>query len=188
MIKAEILADSVNALSGDRITTLKVVFPRIVLAELNTHRMLSKNSASSRAIPFKKMVKMVEENPFVPIAFQKEHKGMQGSEYFTDDEFITLDTGGEWAGGVTTHFKADELLRSEWIAGSKSFIKEAKRLNSLGVTKQLCNRQLETYMWHTVILTGTEFSNFFKLRCPVYEFDLDNLEQYRKKCPEKSSE
>jgi thymidylate synthase ThyX len=83
MYKSEILADSLSP-QGDRLTTFKVTFPRIVLAEFNTHRMFSRNSASSRAIPFKKMVKMVEENPFIPIAWQKDHKGMQGTEYFTD--------------------------------------------------------------------------------------------------------
>ena len=85
MISAKVVADSINE-SGNRITSLVVVIPRIVLAELNTHRALSKNSASSRAIPFKKMAKMVEENPFIPIAFQKDHKGMQGTEYFTEEE------------------------------------------------------------------------------------------------------
>lgn len=68
MIKAEIIADSLN-LQGDRLTTFKVTFPRYILAELNTHRAFSRNSASSRTIPFKKMVKMVEDNPFIPIAW-----------------------------------------------------------------------------------------------------------------------
>ena len=44
--------------------------PRIILAEFNTHRLFSRNSASSRAIPFKKMVQSVLENPFIPIAWQ----------------------------------------------------------------------------------------------------------------------
>ena len=82
MIKAEIVADSVNTI-GERITTMLVTFPRIILAELNNYRAFSRNSASSRAIPFEKMVKVVEENPFIPIVWQKDHKGMQGFEYFT---------------------------------------------------------------------------------------------------------
>jgi hypothetical protein len=157
MIKAEILADSVNSLSGDRITTLKVVFPRMVLAELNTHRMLSKNSASSRAIPFKKMVKMVEENPFIPIAWQKEHKGMQGTEYFTEEEIKKC--------GIV----------EQWLGARDFAVHRAKALNDLGVTKQLVNRTLEPFMYHTVILTGTEFENFFKLRCPQYHYEPENL-------------
>ena len=70
-ISAQIIADSVNT-QGDRITTYILTFPRFILAELNTHRMFSRNSASSRAIPFEKMVKMVEEDTFIPIAWQKE--------------------------------------------------------------------------------------------------------------------
>ena len=71
LISAEILADSLNQF-GERVTTFKLVFPRIILAEFNTHRMFNRNSASSRAIPFEKMVKMVKEQPFIPIAWQKE--------------------------------------------------------------------------------------------------------------------
>ena len=70
-ISATIVADSVNQ-QGDRLTSLLITFPRILLSEINTHRMLSKNTSSSRAIPFKKMVEAVQENPFIPIAWQKE--------------------------------------------------------------------------------------------------------------------
>ena len=79
-INATIVADSVNQ-QGDRLTSLLITFPRILLSEINTHRMLSKNTSSSRAIPFNKMVEAVQNNPFIPIAWQKEHKGMQGNEY-----------------------------------------------------------------------------------------------------------
>ena len=71
MIKAEIVADSLSP-QGDRLTSVLVTMPRIILSEMNTHRMLSKNTSSSRAIPFHKMVEAVETNPFIPIAWQKE--------------------------------------------------------------------------------------------------------------------
>ena len=80
-ITAKIIADSKNEF-GNRITSFIVSLPRIVLAEFNTHRMLSRNSASSRAIPFTTMVKEIIQNPFIPIKWQKDHKGMQGTEYF----------------------------------------------------------------------------------------------------------
>ena len=69
-IKATVVADSINKY-GDRITTMEVVFPRFILAELATHRVFSMNSASSRAIPYRKMRKMVLNDPFIPIAWQK---------------------------------------------------------------------------------------------------------------------
>ena len=144
-ITAEIIADSINE-QGDRITSFIVTCPRIVLAEFNTHRMLSRNSASSRAIPFKTMVERVENNPFIPIGFQKDHKGMQGVEYFEGKE--------------------EERMIEKWIDASKSACRHARVLNNQGdgVTKQLCNRLLEPFLYHTIIVTATEWENFFALR------------------------
>ena len=161
MYKVEILADSLSP-QGNRLTTMKITFPRMVLAEMNTHRMFSRNSASSRAIPFKKMVTMVEENPFIPIAWQKDHKGMQGTEYFTEHE--------------------SNLHRQHWLTARDYAIHQSKILANNGeVTKQLCNRLLEPFMWHTVIITsGKEgLDNFFKLRCPEYTIDLDDLQSLK---------
>lgn len=144
-ITAKVIADSKNEF-GNRITTMVVTFPRIILAEFNTHRMFSRNSASSRAIPFEKMLKSVQENPFIPIAWQKDHKGMQGTEYFTDPE-------------VHIH---------NWLMARDSAVGAVGFLAANDVTKQLCNRLLEPFMWHTVIITATELENFFALRCPKY--------------------
>jgi len=146
-IEAKIIADSINE-QGDRIITYILTFPRFILAELNTHRMFTRNSSSSRAIPFDKIVKMVEEDPFIPIAWQKDHKGMQGTEYFSG-----------WRAKV---------LKLAWISASKAAIWSAKKLHGLGLTKQLCNRLLEPFMWHTCLLTTTDLENFFEQRCPQY--------------------
>ena len=150
-ISAQIVADSKNEF-GDRITTMLVTFPRYILAELNTHRMFSKNSASSRAIPFVKMLQSVKENPFIPIAWQKDHPGMQGTEYFTDEQVIE-----------------DKLKYAGWLEARDYAVMQAKYLSSVGLTKQLVNRLLEPFMWHTVLVTSTEWENFFALRCPRYE-------------------
>ena len=154
MIKAEIIADSVNQF-GNRLTTFIVVFPRIVLAEFNTHRMLSRNSASSRAIPFDKMLKMVQENPFIPIKWMKDHSGMQGNEFMEH--------------GV--HDIADC-----WLRARDEAIEHAKELSQRGLTKQVCNRLLEPFMWHTVIVTASEWENFFALRAhPAAEIHIQDL-------------
>lgn len=156
MIKAEIIADSVNQF-GNRLTTFVVVFPRIVLAEFNTHRMLSRNSASSRAIPFEKMLKMVEENPFIPIKWMKDHSGMQGNEYFPK----------EWVRGK---------LAPTWLEARDRAVETAKYLSNTGLTKQICNRLLEPFMWHTVIVTASEWENFFALRAhPAAEIHIQDL-------------
>jgi len=151
MIQAKVVADSKNEF-GNRLTTMVVTFPRFILAEFNTHRMFSRNSASSRAIPFEKMVKSVEENPFIPIAWQKDHKGMQGNEYFNNPDINTI--------------------KDEWLNAKNEAVTAAKILNEVGITKQLCNRLLEPFMYHTVIVTATEWENFFALRCPQYNIQL----------------
>lgn len=151
-INAEIVADSVC--NGNRITTLILTFPRFILSELNTHRAFSRNSASSRAIPFETMRDMVQDDPFVPYAFQKLHKGMQGSEYY--------DTMEE-------HYHRQDA----WLAGRDAAVDRATDLYELGVTKQLCNRMLEPYMWHKAIVTATEWDNFFELRAPIYQYTYD---------------
>ena len=163
MIQAKIVADSIN-IQGDRLTTMEIVFPRYILAELNTHRMLSKNSASSRAIPFSKMVKEIEERPFIPYAWQKDHKGMQGTEYLENSHLI------------------EEATRL-WLKARDNAVMSATLLNgSVGgkaVTKQLVNRLLEPFMYHKVLVSATEWENFFELRCPQYKV-LDKVYKSRK--------
>lgn len=155
MISAKIIADSKGP-NDTRCTTFIIVFPRIVLAEFNTHRMISKNSASSRAIPFAKMVKMVHDNPFVPLRFMKDHKGMQGNEYFEGNDA--------------------EEIKAAWYEARDWAVNHALHLNSLGLTKQLVNRTLEPYMWHTAICTGTDWENFFALRAhPAAEIHIADL-------------
>lgn len=140
-ISATIIADSISQ-NGDRLTSFVLVFPRFILAELNTHRVFSRNSASSRAIPFNKMLESVQTDPFIPIAWMKDHSGMQGNEYFTD----TLE------------------LHNQWYIARDLAIQQAKALSGLGLTKQIVNRLLEPFLWHTVIVTATEWENFFALR------------------------
>jgi hypothetical protein len=73
---------------------------------------------------------------------------MQGTEYFNEEE--------------------SKSKIKEWLIARDNAVTQAKKLHSEGVTKQLCNRLLEPFLWHTVLLTATEFENFFKLRCPQY--------------------
>lgn len=173
MIKAEIITDSKNML-GQRLTTYVLTFPRIILAELNTHRVLSRNSASSRAIPFEKMLKMVKDNPFIPIKWMKDHKGMQGIEYFNEQESIER--------------------KNQWLDARWRSMESAEKLAEMGVTKQICNRILEPYMWHTAIVTATEWENFFALRAhEAAEIHLQDLaykmlEEYNKSIPKELKE
>lgn len=148
-ISANIIADSISP-QGHRIISYILTYPRMIHAEVMTHRMFSRNAASSRAIPFNKMVKMVEEDPFIPIAWQKDHKGMQGNEYLSDEKEI-------------------KNLIYNWLFSKSEAVARAKVLNTKGITKQLCNRLLEPFMWYTALVTATEYDNFFELRCPKYK-------------------
>jgi thymidylate synthase ThyX len=151
-INAKIVAHSLSK-QGDELISVLCTFPRIILAEVNTHRMLSKNTSSSRAIPFKKMVESVQNDPFIPIAWQKAHSGMQGTEYITEEN-------DSWE------------AKALWLRARNKAVLEATNLNNLGVTKQLTNRLLEPFMWTTMLLTGSKsgWDNFFNLRCPQYEY------------------
>lgn len=148
-IKATIVADSTDS-RGNRAVTYILQYPRFIHAELLTHRMFSRNAASSRAIPALKMIEDVENAPFIPIAWQKAHKGMQGTEYFTTPEEI-------------------EVREYAWLTASEDAITNAKQMLEQGVTKQLINRLLEPFQWYTCLVTATEYDNFFELRCPQYK-------------------
>ena len=163
-ISVEIVADSISP-QGDRLISVLATFPRIILSEMNTHRMLSKNTSSSRAIPFNKMVEAVQNNPFIPIAWQREHKGMQGSEYFTNKKDIEANEK------MWLHAR-DYAIQSA-VAASRNF----------GITKQLCNRLLEPFMWTTMLITGSKegWDNFFNLRCPSYLHEGSNTVYKSKK-------
>jgi thymidylate synthase ThyX len=138
-----ILADSISP-AGHRLTSFEVTFPRIVLAEVNTHRMLSRNSASSRAIPVERRIAAVETDPFVPAEFGKNKKGMQHDEVLSAEEA--------------------QRAEDEWAWACSKAIEQARRLAELGVHKQLANRLLEPFAWHTAVITATDWDNFSHLR------------------------
>lgn len=140
---ARVLKDSISP-KGIRLTSLEVTFPRIVLAEFNTHRVFSRNSASSRAIPVEKMLKRVQDDPFIPIYWGKNQKGMQAEQEVTAEQ--------------------TEQAVAEWIKARDNAVQTAKTLLGIGIHKQITNRLLEPFLWQTVIVTATEFDNWSALR------------------------
>lgn len=142
MYEAKIIEDSIA--KGVRLTTFSITFPRFILAEFNTHRMLSRNSASSRAIPVMKRVRAVWAAPFIPEAFASNKAGMQ-------------------AGEEVSPFKAMLAWHLWWLA-SKITCMIAWCFAKLEVHKQWANRIIETFAWHQVVVTATDWDNFFALR------------------------
>jgi hypothetical protein len=166
----QVLADSINAATGDRATTMLLTrFPYALLQEPATHRLLrqdappesmeiedqvigninpftrhvSRSSASTRAIPVEKVIERIKADPFIP-TFTKHRKGMQGIE---DDD---------------PEFQA--RCEAEWLDQMESACIGAGWLWDLGAHKQDINHLLKPFMRIPILVTATEWCNFFKLR------------------------
>lgn len=141
-IYAKVLKDSISP-DGVRLTTYEAQYPRIIHAEFLTHGMLSKNSASSRAIPFEKMAQQLTGRP---VRFGQANSGMQdkGEDY---DALINGYTPEEW-----------------WRLAQLSALKFSEGFYEAGYHKQVYNRRTEADQMMKTVITGTEFNNFFWLR------------------------
>jgi hypothetical protein len=141
---AKIVADSISP-DGVRLTTMEVKTHRFVLSEFNTHRVFSRNSASSRAIPAGKQIARILDDPAIPLSFPMEQKGMQG--------------------GLELDEESREMAEVIWRKGAKIAASFAQVMADLRVHKSVTNRMLEPYMWHTIVVTSTAWENFFEQRC-----------------------
>lgn len=173
MFQAEIICDSIGP-DRIRLATGVFTYPRFIHSEVMTHRDRARNAASSRAIPWSKlrarhphesdaeyianmaeggvdtlhpkcMKFMIMKDPVIPIVWGAEQKGMQ--------------TGG------SLDEKASESATAVWLAARDQMVEAAEKLAALGVHKSLCNRLTEPWMWITVVMSATEWNNFFRLRC-----------------------
>lgn len=142
-IEAKIILDSISEY-GIRLTTFQLIFPRFILPEFNTHRVFSRNSASSRAIPTEKMLAMVIENPAMPIHWGKNQKGMQASE--------ELDIAEKLA------------VKNLWLKARDNAVDTVREMLQYEPHKQTINRLLEPFMHIQVVCTATEWDNFYSLR------------------------
>lgn len=164
---AKVIADSISE-AGIRITTMQLRYPLIIHGEAKTHRrfsisdddqyelvlkqevgfmddkMLSRNAASNRAIPTKNILEQVENCAFYPQSWGRNQPGMQADEELNEADSREAD--------------------GEWEMGINGAIKHAQKLSVIGVHKQLANRLLMPFQYIEVIVTATEWDNFFKLR------------------------
>lgn len=142
--EASIVADSVSR-QGHRLSTLLLRYPRFVHSEHLRHRSFSYSVASSRALPIEKMIEQVMTDPVLPVWWGKNQKGMQAKEELTG--------------------QALSNAQGSWLLARDRAVASASSLNNIGLHKQIVNRLLEPWMWVTVCVTGTEWENFFFLRC-----------------------
>ena len=149
--QAQIIADSVNVM-GDRLTTMVIQFHRFILPEVNTHRMLSKNTSSSRAIPVNKLLEQVEEIEAYPLFWGANCKGMSAKQELSEQD----------------QRKAKMIWRHARLMAITQ-VKALMAIGESGVHKQTVNRLLEPFLTTTMIISGTNqpssWQNFFNQRC-----------------------
>ena|SRR3990167_266756 len=143
-IAVKIIADSVAAGTGSRLTTMELVYPRPIHSEFMTHRKFGRNASSSRAIPTKRMHEMIHNDPALPEKWTLNEPGMQGYQYA--DEY-TID-------------RAKAIIKGHRLKS----IQVAKELAALGLHKQIINRYTEAHQHIKVVVTSSDWRNFFLLR------------------------
>lgn len=177
---------------ADRLVTMIVRFPRCILSEMNTHRVFSRNSASSRARSLKSTIKQVMEDPYIPL-FTENAKGMQGN-LITDDIQLSMarkewlfarDSAAKHAMRMLLGDDSDRVTRIDseqrrLLCISHSYPSLQSSLDMYytdyygkgndipdiipNVHKQTVNRLLEPFMWHEMLITSSYWDNFFRLR------------------------
>lgn len=143
-IEAKIICDSISP-KDVRLTTLQLQYPKFIHGELMTHRVFSRNASSSRAIPVQRIIQAIKDDPAMPVYWGLNQKGMQARE--------------EASGEVL------EDIKREWLEGRDKMIILAESLmEKYNLHKQLVNRILEPWSHIFVVVTATEWENFFNLR------------------------
>ena len=143
MITAKMIEDSISE-DGVRISTLQLRYHRYVHAEFMTHRVFSRSASSSRAIPIKKIIHQVWNEPAMPVHWGANISGMQAKNELSGWRLL--------------------LARNVWLTASKFACIFAYMLYYVGLHKQIGNRILEPWQFINVIVTSTEWDNFFELR------------------------
>lgn len=149
-IEAKVIADSIGPHSP-RLTTLQLRYPRFIHAEFMTHRVFSRNASSSRAIPVEKQIALIKEDTAMPLHWGKNQPGMQAFE--ESDAYINI-------AGKPVAYTSQEA----WLEARDRAIAVAEAYHAAGYHKQIVNRILEPFAHISVVVTATDFENFFWLR------------------------
>lgn len=143
-VSAKVVADS--KYRDTRLITLEVELHRFILPEFNTHRMISRNFQSSRAVPVEKMIEQVRNDPAMPVHWGKNQPGMVAKEELSGYDL--------------------EKSKEEWKIAALGASIAAQYMHECSAHKQIVNRLLEPFMWTRGVATATEksWNEFFKLR------------------------
>ena len=152
---ARVVAYSISEETNERVITFEVEVPRLIWSEVMTHRLFSRNAASSRAIPVNHMIEMVRDEPAMPVRFGVNQAGMQDTGTIHQKSVIIEDHG----------FYSEMTPESAWKYASHSAADMAKSFEKAGYHKQVCNRLIEPFQYIKAVITFTGFGhNFFGLR------------------------
>jgi Thymidylate synthase complementing protein len=143
-ISVKIIADSYNPFTNSRVTTYELEYPRYIHAEIMTHRLFSRNAQSSRAVPVKAALLHIQTNPVYPIEYGRNKAGMSSVEALNPEEVAQV--------------------QNIWKNAAEAAVDASMSLNDIGLHKQWANRLTEPFATIKVIITATEFDNFFWLR------------------------
>lgn len=141
--QAKVIEDSICD-NGVRLTTLQLRYWRGIHAEFMTHRVFSRNASSSRAIPVSKVIEQVRKAPAMPLHWGKNQPGMQAHAELTGGERFNV--------------------QAQWLLAANQAADVAQMMDDQGAHKQVVNRILEPFQWMAVIVTATDWANFFELR------------------------
>lgn len=128
----------------ENLWTFELTYPQYIHSEFMTHHVFSRNASSSRAIPVRRVIEQVRENPVMPPKVFMNQKGMVGE---TEADEVTA--------------TAFHVL---WKEAADNACKTAEMMERLGIHEQHVNRILEPFQFIKVIITATEWYNFFDLR------------------------
>ena len=141
--QVSIIADSFSP-EDIRLTTFQLRYWRPIHSELMTHRVFSRNAGSSRARPSLAIAEQVINDPWGPLQWGSNKPGMQA---------------GEELQGMDRNFAIGTWKDAAYAAGHR-----AKTMLEYNVHKQVVNRILEPFTYIDVVLTATDFANWFALR------------------------
>jgi len=140
-----VVEHSKNAHTGKELVTYQLKYPRFIHSEFMTHRMFSRNAGSSRAIPAKKLISQVRTEPAFFATVGANQPGMQAGAPITEELL--------------------NQFHEEWVALANICADYVERWSDeYGIHKQNVNRVLESFLYISVVVTATEWDNFFELR------------------------
>lgn len=142
----KVVVDSIEYVGEEEVFDISVSsdYHNFLANGITVHNCFSRNASSSRAVPVERTIQNILNDPWVPSDVYKNCKGMQGKDIVNEDDY--------------------DIFCEEWQDAAFKAIEVAHKMIDNGFHKQHINRILEPFTKIKVIVTATEWSNFFDLR------------------------